>query len=577
MLKNNIYKDKSLRNASLIFIIYFSFILFLIILGQNRLIKYQKKELYLESTAITSNIKLVLDISKEYVNILSNSKTINAYFSNKALGMSLQYGLKANIIKIQNEIDNFLDNKKIKKIRIFDQIHLFDLDYNSIVRDSKSTEIKSLVENLKGKTPNKVHLFTNKEKNSIFIYLVKNIVINGKKVGVLVTKLNLKDILDNFIFNPNIKNISYLKIHNDFYEINNFSKIEYMHIFKDYISKELDTEQISLVFNYKSKINFFTSNTFLFLLSILSVIIYLTIYKLFKLNNRNELLKDKIFYTEKLNSSLAVKVEEKTKELKNFNIKLKQRVVEEINKNKENESIIYNQSKMAIMGQMLDNIAHQWRQPLSAISSNASSIKIQKNLNILDDKKLLTVMDNIMDSTKFLSETIEDFRGFLKENKKKENFNVKEVYNKTRKLLISVTKNSNVEIIEELNDVFMYGFLNELVQVLLNIINNAYDALSEINNKSKKLIFIDIKSKDDFIYIKIKDNAGGIPIEIIDKIFDAHFSTKLDTTGTGIGLYMTKEIVETHMKGKIKVTNKKFDFEGNSYTGAQFLLKLPVK
>lgn len=123
--------------------------------------------------------------------------------------------------------------------------------------------------------------------------------------------------------------------------------------------------------------------------------------------------------TKRLNEELELKVEKKTKELKNLNKELFNKVKEEVNKNKEQESIIHNQSKMAIMGQMLDNIAHQWRQPLSAISSTASSLIVQKELNILDDKSLKESLNNITDSTKFLSETIEDFRGFLRQNKKK--------------------------------------------------------------------------------------------------------------------------------------------------------------
>lgn len=575
MIKEKIYKDKSLRNATLLFIVYFVFIIFLILLGQNRLIEHEKKESYLESIAISSNIKLALDISKDYIDILSNSKTINAYFSNKALGMSLEYGLKANIIKIEKEIKDFIESKNIKNVKLFSEIYLYEEKNHVSINKNNSLIFDKLAESLKGNfdTP---QIFTNEKNEKIELYLVKNIISNNKKLGILVAKLNFKEILDNFIFNPTIKQISYIKINNDFYDINSFYKVKNINFSKVLILTELDKKRVGLIFNYKYKINFLTSNIFIFLLSLLSILIYFIVYKLLRLNSRNELLKEKIYYTEKLNNELTFKVKEKTKELKDFNKKLKQRVLEEVEKNRENESIIYNQSKMAIMGQMLDNIAHQWRQPLSAISSSASSIKLQKELNILDDKSLLTVMSNIMDSTKFLSETIEDFRGFLKENKKKEKFDVKEIYNKTRKLLISVTKNSNIEIIEELESVEIYGFSNELVQVLLNILNNAYDALEELSNKDKKLIFVEIKNKNSYIFIKIKDNAGGIPETIISKIFDAHFSTKLEKSGTGIGLYMTKEIVEGHMKGKIEVSNESFNFNGESYLGAQFILKLPI-
>lgn len=147
---------------------------------------------------------------------------------------------------------------------------------------------------------------------------------------------------------------------------------------------------------------------------------------------------------------------------------------------------------------------------------------------------------------------------------------------KTRKLLISVTKKSDVKIVENLEDVHLYGFSNELVQVLINLINNSYEAFLGLDDLKDKYIFINVYKKDKKIYIKIKDNAKGIPLDIIDNVFEAHFTTKENSSGTGIGLYMTKEIIVNNMKGNIKVDNISYQYENEIYTGAVFTIELPL-
>ncbi len=241
---------------------------------------------------------------------------------------------------------------------------------------------------------------------------------------------------------------------------------------------------------------------------------------------------------------------------------------------KENEQLLMQQSKMATMGEMIESIAHQWRQPLSMITTSASGIKVQKEFNMLTDEILLESCDNIVNSANHLSDTIDDFRSFLKPDKEKKPFMIKDTYHHTLKLIVSRFKNRDIEIIEALDNTTVDGYGNELVQVFMNILNNARDELEILDNQ-KRLIFIDIYSQNNKAIIKIKDNAGGIPDDIIAKIFDSHFTTKQDADGTGIGLYMSQKIIHDSCKGTLEVENSKYNYKGIEYKGAQFTILLP--
>ena len=254
---------------------------------------------------------------------------------------------------------------------------------------------------------------------------------------------------------------------------------------------------------------------------------------------------------------------------------LEQRVSQEIEKNKINEKMILEQSKMAAMGEMLESIAHQWRQPLSVITTAASGMKMQKDYDMLSDDGFNKSTNSIVSAAMHLSSTIDDFRDFFKPNKKKELYKISDSFTRAKELLSSKFKNRDIETIENFDDSKIYGLVNEFVQVFMNILNNAKDALEEIKD-GRRLIFIEIYTKDDFINIDIKDNAGGVPESVIDKIFESHFTTKEDKDGTGIGLYMTKQIVVEHLNGKIGVSNVEYTYEDEKYKGASFNIVLPI-
>ena len=243
----------------------------------------------------------------------------------------------------------------------------------------------------------------------------------------------------------------------------------------------------------------------------------------------------------------------------------------------EKEIQLLQKSKMAAMGEMIENIAHQWRQPLSIISTISSGILLKKDLDLpIDKKEEMEDLHKIGDTVQYLSNTIDDFRSFFKENKLNKVFNLKDCYLRAFKLVESKFTTLNIKVIENLDDVEIATIENELIQVILNILNNAKDILQEKNEKDKRFIFISLHKKEDEAILSIKDNGGGIPKEIINSIFEAYFTTK-EKDGTGIGLNMSKEMVEVHMKGSLLVENETFTYENCDYTGANFIIKLPLK
>ena len=243
---------------------------------------------------------------------------------------------------------------------------------------------------------------------------------------------------------------------------------------------------------------------------------------------------------------------------------------------KEKEILLIQKSKMAAMGEMIENIAHQWRQPLSLISVVSSTLLLQKKLDMhIPKDEECEQLTKIGDTVNYLSQTIDDFRSFFKEKKLKENFLLEDCYKKVLNLMSSNFKAMQIDVIENIENVEIETFENELIQVIMNILTNAKDVLLSKGNDFRKLIFIEIYKENDKSIFSIKDNAGGIPIENIEKIFEPYFTTKGDE-GTGIGLHMSKEIIQNHMNGELKVENSTFNYQGKEYKGAKFTIILPL-
>lgn len=279
------------------------------------------------------------------------------------------------------------------------------------------------------------------------------------------------------------------------------------------------------------------------------------------------------------NKKFIEEISSKNIEMKKLNEQLSKAIKNQIQiqeqKDKQ-QDILFQQSKMASMGEMIGNIAHQWRQPIAIISMWANNIIADvdmQEINLVELKKYAT---KINEQTSHLSQTIDDFRNFFLPNKEKQTFTLKNSIDKTINLLSASFKAHNIEVIKEIEDVEITTLENELTQALLNIIKNSKDVLVKLDTKTKKLIFIKIYTDKEYLIIEIIDNGGGVPKEIKHKIFEPYFTTKHKSQGTGIGLYMTSAIINKHLNGKIYADNITYDFNSNKYKGAKFKIVLPL-
>jgi len=248
------------------------------------------------------------------------------------------------------------------------------------------------------------------------------------------------------------------------------------------------------------------------------------------------------------------------------NIMDKEKLREMMQKDKQ----ILEQAKLAQMGEMLGNIAHQWRQPLSAISTVASGLKINYEYNILDTKEIPKQMDLIVENTKHLSKTIDIFRDFIKEEKALKDIKIQEKLDECINIISATISSHHIKLINEIdydNPVTLKMISGELSQVVINLINNSKDAIVQ-NKINNGWIKITQKTEKNYLIIIVEDNGGGISKDIMTKIFDPYFTTKHQYQGTGLGLYMSKTMIEKHLNGKLEVKNGK--------NGAIFTIKLNI-
>ncbi|MDY6916032.1 MAG: ATP-binding protein [Candidatus Cloacimonadota bacterium] len=242
-------------------------------------------------------------------------------------------------------------------------------------------------------------------------------------------------------------------------------------------------------------------------------------------------------------------------ELHQLKENLKNQIEEAIEKMREKDHLLIKQSRNAAMGEMIGNIAHQWRQPLSAVAAIVQDIEDAYEYGELDEKYLHDSIEKTMHQISYMSQTIDDFRSFYKPNEERRYFSVQKVLKNTLKFVEKSFRAHNIKIdFTVKKDCSIKGFPNEYSQAILNILNNSKDAIIE-NKIEKGRLTIIVDQVDDRSKVTIGDNAGGIPENIIDRIFDPYFTTKEQGRGTGIGLYMAKMIIKQNMGGKIIVKN----------------------
>ncbi len=282
------------------------------------------------------------------------------------------------------------------------------------------------------------------------------------------------------------------------------------------------------------------------------------------------LLKEELFkkdtQLQELNKTLEMRVKVKTKELKELNRTLERRVQEEISKNEEKQRVMFWQSRHASLGQMLANIAHQWRQPLTELSLTMFGIK--KAAINKDEDALMTFYDESKKIIRNMSSTIDDFTNFFKPDKEKHYFDISESINESLQILDKIIKKEMISIKTDYESIEVLGITNELTQAIINLIQNSKDAFIH-NSILIREINITTKKEKDFAIIRLQDNAGGIKEKNIEKIFEPYFTTKHTSQGTGLGLFMSRMICEQGLHGSIDVKSVK-----NTTT---FIIKIPLQ
>jgi len=272
-----------------------------------------------------------------------------------------------------------------------------------------------------------------------------------------------------------------------------------------------------------------------------------------------------IYLIEDIASIVGIAIEKHQYTLKEHLYKQEQKV---------QEKLLVLKTKKAMMGEMLENIAHQWRQPLSVISTCATGALVDIEYGLSNEEREKTAFENINTNAQYLSNTIDEFRKYFMSQSTKNEFKIKSCIEHTKKLIDSRLRDHNIQFISTIEDISIINFENELLQVFMNIFNNSIDALCKQKQKHR-YIFLDVYTKNNLAIIKINDSGNGMKEEKLSKIFNPYFTTKQKEKGSGIGLYMSHNMVTKHMAGSIEARNITRELQGESYLGLEFTLAFP--
>ncbi|OQX72549.1 MAG: PAS domain-containing sensor histidine kinase, partial [Campylobacteraceae bacterium 4484_4] len=270
---------------------------------------------------------------------------------------------------------------------------------------------------------------------------------------------------------------------------------------------------------------------------------------------------------ELLNKTLEERVKLQTRKLYELNKHLEERIREEVRKNEEKQKMLFMQSRLASLGQIMANIAHQWRQPLTELALSLFNLK--KAAQKHDTHQIDTAYNDAKALIQNMSQTIEDFINFFKPDKPKTRFALAESLDEALQILEKTLEKEYIEVHRDIDETLQVeGVTNELSQVLINLLQNAKDAFKQRNVRERR-IDIRIYRDGNEAVVEIGDNAGGIEPEVIERIFEPYFTTKHAAQGTGLGLFMSKMIVEKSFDGSVNVENR----DG----GARFSIRLPLE
>ena len=264
------------------------------------------------------------------------------------------------------------------------------------------------------------------------------------------------------------------------------------------------------------------------------------------------------------------KEKELYKRLQKLNAELEEKIKKAVEENRKKDALLYEQAKLSQMGEMVNMIAHQWRQPLNSIALAAMTVEMKSEMGEVDRRFLKEKCQVIEKITQDMSQTIEDFLHFARREKKVETTTMEEIVQKVKGMIEAQLKNHNIEFEVELQEGSNKSFCtikSDLQHILINLLTNAKDALDEVQ-KDRKWIKLKVFEKDGVYHIWVEDNGPGIPKEKCQRVFEPYFTTKIQGKGTGLGLYLSKKIAKEHLGGDLRCIYK----EG----GALFELTFPI-
>jgi len=301
-----------------------------------------------------------------------------------------------------------------------------------------------------------------------------------------------------------------------------------------------------------------------FVLVIISIIIY---FYQRKIDEARSIILEQQNMLRNFNLELEKQVKDKTTELVKLNESLELKVEQKVEELRKKDQILEAQSKQAVMGEMISMIAHQWRQPLSTITLQIANLQFKQLLGKERScEEIDAALSNISDTIVYLSDTIDDFKTYFHPDKEMHDIEIHELLHRTLNFALSRVRDTKIKIsINKNGDIHVKTYVNELIQVVLNILNNAIDAHNEKRCK-EPMISLSVKVVEDSVFIYIEDNAGGIESENMPRLFEPYFSTK-GKNGTGLGLYMSQMIIQKQFGGEIDVESS----NGKSL----FVIKIP--
>ena len=304
-----------------------------------------------------------------------------------------------------------------------------------------------------------------------------------------------------------------------------------------------------------------------YLVFALTIIMTITYFFLHVIDENYQIILKQGEQLQDFNEILEEKVREKTEALQQLNASLAETVAKKVAVVHEQQEMLISQSRLAAMGEMLSMIAHQWRQPLATTTLRISNMQITSMLENKKCDERDDLLASVSDTLVYLSDTIDDFQTYFKPDERREEADLSELIERAAHFVNARTEMHTIEVIYEgLHKVILETLPNELIQVVINILNNAIDVIVSSGHREKKIEIL-LEENHSVVRIKVSDSGDGIDTALITRIFEPYFSTK-SKNGTGLGLYMAKMIIEEHMAGKIYVEN-------SSLGGAMFIIELP--